>query len=189
MKLTTASVCELHCFEFGQNLSSQDTWLWNCGSDASILCLISNFSPPTRTDLHHPSAPNGVEKLSEAVTHARFVGTNPASDEVVLMKILQVSIPGTSSSPLIFFVYLCICTFPYISASSCILLYIFAYFLTSLHPLVYFCISLLTSLHTSVYSGVAHINAESSWHSSIEWVSVWDYAVRFQNLLRDTTQR
>ena len=28
--------------------------------------------------------------LSEAVTHARFVGTNPSSDEVVLMKILQV---------------------------------------------------------------------------------------------------
>ena len=42
------------------------------------------------TDPSHPSASSGVETLSEAVTHARFVGTNPASDEVVLMKILQV---------------------------------------------------------------------------------------------------
>ena len=39
----------------------------------------------------HPSAAGGVAALSESVTHARFVGTNPASDEVVLMKILQVS--------------------------------------------------------------------------------------------------
>ncbi|CAI8046654.1 Golgi-specific brefeldin A-resistance guanine nucleotide exchange factor 1 [Geodia barretti] len=38
----------------------------------------------------HPSAAGGVAALSESVTHARFVGTNPASDEVVLMKILQV---------------------------------------------------------------------------------------------------
>ncbi|XP_010785128.1 golgi-specific brefeldin A-resistance guanine nucleotide exchange factor 1-like [Notothenia coriiceps] len=28
--------------------------------------------------------------MADAVTHARFVGTDPASDEVVLMKILQV---------------------------------------------------------------------------------------------------
>lgn len=41
-------------------------------------------------DSAHPSAASGIESLSEAVTHARFVGTNPASDEVVLMKILQV---------------------------------------------------------------------------------------------------
>ena len=41
-------------------------------------------------DSAHPSAASGIENLSEAVTHARFVGTNPASDEVVLMKILQV---------------------------------------------------------------------------------------------------
>ena len=47
-----------------------------------ILCCID----PT-----HPSAASGVATLSEAVTHARFVGTNPASDEVVLMKILQAS--------------------------------------------------------------------------------------------------
>ena len=41
-------------------------------------------------DPSHLSSSTAVEALSEAVTHARFVGTNPASDEVVLMKILQV---------------------------------------------------------------------------------------------------
>lgn len=33
----------------------------------------------------------GMENMADAVTHARFVGTDPASDEVVLMKILQVN--------------------------------------------------------------------------------------------------
>ena len=42
------------------------------------------------TDPSFLSSSTAVEALSEAVTHARFVGTNPASDEVVLMKILQV---------------------------------------------------------------------------------------------------
>ena len=41
-------------------------------------------------DPSHLSSSTAVEALSEAVTHTRFVGTNPASDEVVLMKILQV---------------------------------------------------------------------------------------------------
>ena len=36
------------------------------------------------------TTPSGVESLADAVTHARFVGTDPSSDEVVLMKILQV---------------------------------------------------------------------------------------------------
>ena len=36
------------------------------------------------------SAASGIENLADAVTHARFVGTDPSSDEVVLMKILQV---------------------------------------------------------------------------------------------------
>jgi hypothetical protein len=31
-----------------------------------------------------------VENIADAVTHARFVGTDPGSDEVVLMKILYV---------------------------------------------------------------------------------------------------
>ena len=54
--------------------------------------LSSSPSPSLpESDPHHPSATIGIETLSEAVTHARFVGTNPASDEVVLMKILQVS--------------------------------------------------------------------------------------------------
>ncbi len=38
--------------------------------------------------------PNGlmeaIDKVANAVTHTRFVGTNPNDDEVVLMRILQV---------------------------------------------------------------------------------------------------
>ncbi|XP_065652483.1 Golgi-specific brefeldin A-resistance guanine nucleotide exchange factor 1 isoform X4 [Hydra vulgaris] len=36
------------------------------------------------------SASSGIDNLADAVTHARFVGTDTSSDEVVLMKILQV---------------------------------------------------------------------------------------------------
>ena len=43
------------------------------------------FSDPSKE-----SAASGIENLADAVTHARFVGTDPSSDEVVLMKILQV---------------------------------------------------------------------------------------------------
>ncbi|XP_072165610.1 Golgi-specific brefeldin A-resistance guanine nucleotide exchange factor 1-like [Diadema setosum] len=35
-------------------------------------------------------AAQGIENVADAVTHTRFVGTDPSSDEVVLMKILQV---------------------------------------------------------------------------------------------------
>lgn len=31
-----------------------------------------------------------IENIADAVTHARFVGTDPSSDEVILMKILHV---------------------------------------------------------------------------------------------------
>lgn len=36
-----------------------------------------------------------VEDIADAVTHARFVGTDHSSDGVVLMKILQVSFLNT----------------------------------------------------------------------------------------------
>ena len=36
------------------------------------------------------SACSAIENIADAVTHARFVGTDPSSDEVVLMKILHV---------------------------------------------------------------------------------------------------
>ncbi|EDV25608.1 uncharacterized protein TRIADDRAFT_24514 [Trichoplax adhaerens] len=44
------------------------------------------------------SAASAVENIADAVTHARFVGTDPGSDEVVLMKILQVLRTLLSSS-------------------------------------------------------------------------------------------
>ena len=37
-----------------------------------------------------------IENIADAVTHARFVGTDPGSDEVVLMKILHVSKGSTA---------------------------------------------------------------------------------------------
>lgn len=42
------------------------------------------------SDSNHEAAAEAIENMADAVTHARFVGTDPASDEVVLMKILQV---------------------------------------------------------------------------------------------------
>lgn len=48
-------------------------------------------------DPTHEGTAEGMENMADAVTHARFVGTDPASDEVVLMKILQVSTRGRVS--------------------------------------------------------------------------------------------
>lgn len=44
------------------------------------------------TDSRTPPGAAAVEAIADAVTHARFVGTDPESDEVVLMKILYVSL-------------------------------------------------------------------------------------------------
>ena len=41
-------------------------------------------------DLSSPHAASGIESIADAVTHTKFMGTDLASDEVVLMKILQV---------------------------------------------------------------------------------------------------
>ena len=49
------------------------------------------------TDANHEAAAEAIENMADAVTHARFVGTDPASDEVVLMKILQVKYHINSS--------------------------------------------------------------------------------------------
>ena len=51
----------------------------------ALLHVVVMFTDPTSE-----SAASGIENLADAVTHARFVGTDPSSDEVVLMKILQV---------------------------------------------------------------------------------------------------
>ncbi|CAG0893774.1 unnamed protein product [Cyprideis torosa] len=40
-------------------------------------------------DLHHESSGTVVELIADTVTHARFIGTDSASDEAVLMKIIQ----------------------------------------------------------------------------------------------------
>ncbi|XP_076831313.1 Golgi-specific brefeldin A-resistance guanine nucleotide exchange factor 1 isoform X2 [Brachyhypopomus gauderio] len=54
------------------------------------LTSVNKFLSYGLIDANHEAAAEGIENMADAVTHARFVGTDPASDEVVLMKILQV---------------------------------------------------------------------------------------------------
>ncbi|XP_061083550.1 Golgi-specific brefeldin A-resistance guanine nucleotide exchange factor 1 isoform X3 [Conger conger] len=54
------------------------------------LTSVNKFLSYSLIDANHEGAAEGIENMADAVTHARFVGTDPASDEVVLMKILQV---------------------------------------------------------------------------------------------------
>ncbi|XP_047992703.1 Golgi-specific brefeldin A-resistance guanine nucleotide exchange factor 1 [Leguminivora glycinivorella] len=54
------------------------------------LSAINKFLSYGLIDPTHPSVPATVEDIADAVTHARFVGTDHSSDGVVLMKILQV---------------------------------------------------------------------------------------------------
>ncbi|XP_060728415.1 Golgi-specific brefeldin A-resistance guanine nucleotide exchange factor 1 isoform X3 [Tachysurus vachellii] len=54
------------------------------------LTSVNKFLSYGLIDANHEAAADGIENMADAVTHARFVGTDPASDEVVLMKILQV---------------------------------------------------------------------------------------------------
>ncbi|XP_062989290.1 Golgi-specific brefeldin A-resistance guanine nucleotide exchange factor 1 isoform X3 [Elgaria multicarinata webbii] len=54
------------------------------------LTSVNKFLSYALIDTNHEGTAEGMENMADAVTHARFVGTDPASDEVVLMKILQV---------------------------------------------------------------------------------------------------
>ncbi|XP_066304243.1 Golgi-specific brefeldin A-resistance guanine nucleotide exchange factor 1-like isoform X1 [Branchiostoma lanceolatum] len=54
------------------------------------LSSVNKFLSYGLVDPTSESASAAIENMADAVTHARFVGTDPGSDEVVLMKILQV---------------------------------------------------------------------------------------------------
>ncbi|KAM5271961.1 Golgi-specific brefeldin A-resistance guanine nucleotide exchange factor 1 isoform 14-T14 [Ctenodactylus gundi] len=54
------------------------------------LTSVNKFLSYALIDPTQKGTAEGMENMADAVTHARFVGTDPASDEVVLMKILQV---------------------------------------------------------------------------------------------------
>ncbi|XP_077999496.1 Golgi-specific brefeldin A-resistance guanine nucleotide exchange factor 1-like [Glandiceps talaboti] len=54
------------------------------------LSSINKFLSYGLVDSSCEGAAAAIENMADAVTHARFVGTDPGSDEVVLMKILQV---------------------------------------------------------------------------------------------------
>ncbi|CAF4255617.1 unnamed protein product [Rotaria sp. Silwood2] len=59
-----------------------------------ITCLalnaVNKFLSYGLIDTQSESASSAIDKVANAVTHTRFVGTNPNNDEVVLMRILQV---------------------------------------------------------------------------------------------------
>ena len=55
-------------------------------------------------DTQGESAASAIDKVANAVTHTRFVGTNPNDDEVVLMRILQVNSINTSVNNIFVFV-------------------------------------------------------------------------------------
>jgi len=54
------------------------------------LTAVNKFLAYDMIDADKPNVCSAVENLADAVTHARFVGSDPGSDEVVLMKILEV---------------------------------------------------------------------------------------------------
>ena len=54
------------------------------------LSTVNKFLSYGLIDSEHKEAATIVERLAQAVTHARFRGTNTANDEVVLMKIITV---------------------------------------------------------------------------------------------------
>ncbi|GJQ80967.1 putative regulation of ARF protein signal transduction [Trypoxylus dichotomus] len=54
------------------------------------LSAVNKFLSYGIIDPTHASVPMTVKNIADAVTHARFVGTDQSSDSVVLMKILQV---------------------------------------------------------------------------------------------------
>ena len=49
---------------------------------------VNKFLSYDLIDCEKPGVKIAVENLADAVTHARFVGTDSSSDEVVLMKII-----------------------------------------------------------------------------------------------------
>ncbi|XP_069096639.1 Golgi-specific brefeldin A-resistance guanine nucleotide exchange factor 1 isoform X1 [Pleurodeles waltl] len=88
------NITELHAIEpnvflrpFLEVIRSEDT----TGPITGLaLTSVNKFLSYALIDPKHDGTAEGIENMADAVTHARFVGTDPASDEVVLMKILQV---------------------------------------------------------------------------------------------------
>uniref|UniRef100_A0A5S6QUR4 SEC7 domain-containing protein n=1 Tax=Trichuris muris TaxID=70415 RepID=A0A5S6QUR4_TRIMR len=62
-----------------------------CGAaTGQALVAVEKFVSYGMFDPHCFTASSAVQQIAEAVTHARFVGTDPSDDEVVLLRILQV---------------------------------------------------------------------------------------------------
>ncbi|KFD71266.1 hypothetical protein M514_04892 [Trichuris suis] len=62
-----------------------------CGAaTGQALIAVEKFVSYGMFNPHCFTASSAVQQIAEAVTHARFVGTDPSDDEVVLLRILQV---------------------------------------------------------------------------------------------------
>lgn len=58
---------------------------------SNLDCFSSNISIGFHLDPNCKTIASTIENIAEAVTHARFVGTDQTSDSIVLLKVLQVN--------------------------------------------------------------------------------------------------
>lgn len=90
--VVTATLSSLECSQFIgpflEVIRSEDT---SGPLTGLAISSINKFLSYGLIPLDHMNASSAVESIADAVTHARFIGTSPSNDEVVLMKILQVS--------------------------------------------------------------------------------------------------
>lgn len=101
MSISLAHVLLTGCRQENRPIYSVDSSLRSAKADNLYVCIdllidyyfTCLFLLTCNTSLTDPggkSVPAAVERIAYAVTHARFVGTDQASDGVVLMKIIQV---------------------------------------------------------------------------------------------------
>jgi len=85
---TLSSECSQFIGPFLEVIRSEDT---SGPLTGLAISSINKFLSYGLIPLDHIDASRAVESIADAVTHARFIGTNPSNDEVVLMRILQVN--------------------------------------------------------------------------------------------------
>lgn len=56
------------------------------------LSSVNKFIAYGLIGINNETTSNCVQQIADAITHARFVGTDSSNDEVVLMKILHVGV-------------------------------------------------------------------------------------------------
>ncbi|CAF0848856.1 unnamed protein product [Adineta ricciae] len=94
LKTTLNSISDLHDIESITFLTPFLDIIRSDEISGPMTCLalnaVNKFLSYGLIDTLSESAASTIDKVASAVTHTRFVGTNPNDDEVVLMRILQV---------------------------------------------------------------------------------------------------